>query len=75
MDLESGPNVVLKFAEGHPYVLLAAVIVLIIIVLIMLISPTSMPKLPSLCKRKKPPLDSEDEVDKLIESIHNKQKR
>ncbi len=65
---------VLEFAEAHPYVLLGTILMLIVIILIICFG-NRVPVLSGLCKRRKESLEDEDEMDKLIESIHNKQKK
>lgn len=73
---ESKKSKILEFAEAHPYVLLAAIAVLVIVVLVMIFGKKVAPSISSLCgKKKKEPLNEDDEVDELIESIHNKQKK
>ncbi len=73
---EQQSNKVLTFAESHPYILLAAVVVLILIILVMMFGG-SIPGVSHFQARKraKERLDDENELDTLIESIHNKQKK
>lgn len=79
IDDSNKSNKILEFAEGHPYVLLAVISVLIILVIIMFLGSCGY-NIPMVgCKKgkkkKKEIIDDEDEIDELITSIHNKQKR
>ncbi len=69
-------NRVLEFAEAHPYILLAAIVVLILVILIMMFGG-SVPGISHIQARQrmKERLADESELDALIESIHNKQKK
>ncbi len=72
--MEEERNKVLVFAENHPYVLLGALIILILIIIMMYIGDCGW-NLPGISKKKrKKPLDNEDEMDELIKSIHSKQR-
>jgi uncharacterized membrane protein len=65
---------VFEFAENHPHMLLVAVFILTIIVLVMYFGDKIWCS--KLTKRKKKvPLDDDEEIDELIETIHLKQKK
>lgn len=66
-------NKVTEFAEGHPHVLLGAIGVLIIVILVMYLGSRGYSITPRK-KTKKTPETEDEEVDVLIESIHEKQK-
>ena len=66
-------NKVVEFAESHPYVLLSAIGILIIIILVMYLKGRGY-GVTSIKKTKKTPETEDEEVDVLIESIHDKQK-
>lgn len=75
-DTEPKKNRVLEFAENHPYILLAVIFVLIILIIVIYFinHRTESSQRRKSCK-KKDPLDSEEEMDDLIESIHAKQRK
>jgi hypothetical protein len=64
---------ILEYAEAHPYILLTVIVMLVVLILILLFGKSIVPHIP-MCKKKKEPLEGEEEIDELIESIHGKQK-
>lgn len=81
VDEVSIPQKITAFAENHPQLLLAVVVVLIIVILFMYLNSCGWDlKVASGCKKKSKKSisisnDEENELDELIESIHQKQKR
>ncbi len=73
------PNRVLQFAENHPYILLAAVVILVILLIMTYLNGWgwTIRGVMKPCKKKKKNnvLDDEEEMDELIKSIHSKQKK
>lgn len=70
--MESPGNAVLEFAVGHPYVLLALVIVLVIVLTGICVWPCVSGR----ARNKKKQEDcEEEELDDLINSINEKQKK
>lgn len=64
-------NIVLAFAERHPYILL-----IVIAVLLVLLAFSFFKGPRSVCKKKKTvKLEDDDDMDELIEQIHIKQKK
>ncbi len=78
---ETIPQKITAFAENHPQLLLAIVVVLVIVILFMYLNSCGWDlKVASGCKKKSKKCasitnDEENELDELIESIHQKQKR
>lgn len=70
---EESKNKILEFAEQHPYVLIAVIAVLFIIILLMYFSPSTLGMKEKL--KKGPKNIDEDEMDELINRIHEKQKK
>jgi hypothetical protein len=72
------PYKILEFTEKHPYVLLAVIIVLVIMIIGMFIYSRK-EKLDAggkkSCKRADESGDDDDEIDELIKTIHEKQKK
>jgi hypothetical protein len=77
MDLSSTKDKVLGVAERHPHILLAIVIVLVILLIVMYFNPCgwSLGSLRTNRRKKKCKLDDESEMDMLIDSINEKQRR
>lgn len=71
--MDSIKNTILSTAEGHPYMMLMAIIILILIIVVMWFNPGEYFGKSKKCKKKN--LESADEIDELIESINEKQKR
>lgn len=69
-------NKVFEFAENHPYILLAIISVLVIIVIVMYLNSRGygIGGMQGFKKKRKEPLNDEEEVDELIDSIHKKQR-
>lgn len=67
-------NKILEFAESHPYILLAIVILLIIAIIYMYINSRAKTEKATARRKKKKPID-EDDLDELVDTIHDKQKR
>jgi cell division protein FtsL len=70
-------NRVFEFAENHPYILLGIILVLVIMVVYMYMQSRGY-KVPGTGKAKSKksstPETEEDELDDLIEAIHDKQR-
>lgn len=79
MDGSGIKNKVFEFAESHPYILLAVISVLVIIIIVMYLSSRGygmgLESLKGKKSKRKEPLNDDEEVDDLIESIHKKQKK
>ncbi|SIP86042.1 Hypothetical protein PACV_329 [Pacmanvirus A23] len=79
MEDESKFSKMLGYAEQHPYILLGIVVVLIVVIIVMFLHSRGygMENMGGSKKgrKKKEPLNDDEEIDELIESIHSKQKK
>jgi hypothetical protein len=74
--VQPSKNRVFEFAENHPHLLIAVIIILIILLVAMYFGSSK--RIQSMIgrirkKKTKEPFDTEEEMDRLIASIHSKQ--